>query len=210
MAFLFLDDPQIAILVLLAEIIFILALLMGWYFGARRLNIDLHHLVVYIAVPVQFVLLVLWMLPKPLKSLDFLLDAPIKNWNLLAHFILGLITIGLALGVVITFIIYRGVPLTVLRKVRPVMIAILLLWIVTFSLGAWNFYKKYYPAEEEEEEEPNGSYPYPSSTGSYMLTDPFDKLHWKKDYLFKAHSDCRSFEPQNCSFVVFPLHSSHV
>ncbi|MFW9917730.1 MAG: hypothetical protein ACFFGZ_19165, partial [Candidatus Thorarchaeota archaeon] len=66
MAFLFLDDPQIAILVLLAEIIFILSLLTGWYFGARRLNITLHHRVVYIAVPVQFGLLILWMIPKPL------------------------------------------------------------------------------------------------------------------------------------------------
>ncbi|MFW9917166.1 MAG: hypothetical protein ACFFGZ_16285, partial [Candidatus Thorarchaeota archaeon] len=156
-----------------------------------------HHRVVYIAVPVQFGLLILWMIPKPLKSLDFLLDDPIKNWNLLAHYILGLMTIGLALSVVITFIIYRGIPLTVLRKVRPLMIAILLLWIVTFSLGAWNFYKKYYATEEKKEEEvPNGnSYPYPSSADSYMPTDPFEKLDWRKDSTFEA---CWSIKYLSC------------
>ncbi|MHA2233554.1 MAG: hypothetical protein ACXAB4_13815 [Candidatus Hodarchaeales archaeon] len=162
MAVLFLEDSQIALIILLAESILILALITSWILGARRLNITLHHRVVYSAIPANLTLILLWMLPKPLKRFENLLQDPIKNWNLLAHYILGAITITMAVGVILTFIVNREIPLVILRRARPVMIAILFLWIVTFSLGAWNYYNRYLVSEENEDDD--NFDPYPSSS----------------------------------------------
>ncbi|MFQ5977267.1 MAG: hypothetical protein ACE5OZ_03925 [Candidatus Heimdallarchaeota archaeon] len=163
MAVLFFEDPQIALIILLAETILILALITSWILGARRLNITLHHRVVYSAIPANLTLILLWMLPKPLKRFEYLLKDPVKNWNLLAHYVLGAITISLAVGIILTFIVNREIPLVILRRARPIMIAILFLWIVTFSLGAWNYYNRYLVSEEEENEDDDFN-PYPSSS----------------------------------------------
>ena len=130
--------------VLMIETVVVVVLLIGWYFGARRLNFNLHHGVVYSIIVAHILTLGLWMIPIASGALPFLLTDPVRFWRPLAHFILGILALvfGIILGIL--FLIKRDIPLKLLRSARPLMILTLALWIISFVLGLVNYLSRYF------------------------------------------------------------------
>jgi hypothetical protein len=136
--------PLIASSVLLVESIILLILIMGWIYGARRLNFNLHHVAVYTIIVAHILTLSLWMLPIASGVMPFLLTNPLRFWRPLTHFILGSLALvfGMILGII--FLIKRDIPLNLLRRARPLMILTLSLWVLSFVLGFATYLAKYY------------------------------------------------------------------
>ena len=133
----------IAILILMLEIGFFIILITGWYFGARRLNLKLHHGVVYGLIGVQLIIIGLWMLPRALLFLPYLFADIPRSLPIILHVSLGLITISLGVFIVIVFLLNREIPLALLKKIQPVMVVVLGCWIITFILGVTNYFLSY-------------------------------------------------------------------
>ncbi|MFX1252762.1 MAG: hypothetical protein ACFFCZ_14240 [Promethearchaeota archaeon] len=133
----------IAILILMFEIGLFIILLTGWYFGGRRLNLRLHHGVVYGLIGVQLIIIGLWMLPRALLFLPYLfVDIP-RSLLIILHVSLGLITISLGVFIIIVFLLNREIPLALLKKIQPVMVVVLGCWIIAFTLGVTNYFLSY-------------------------------------------------------------------
>ncbi len=124
---------------MLFETILISSLVIGWYFGARRLNIDLHHWMVYGATPVHAIIWFLWMLPAVLRSLPRALQDPIPRIFPLLHWTSGLIALILSISITITFLLNKDIPLGLLRRIRPFMIVTIICWTIAFVLGIYIF-----------------------------------------------------------------------
>jgi hypothetical protein len=129
----------IPLLVLIFEAILIGSLLIGWYFGARRLNIDFHHWMVYGVTPVHAVIWFLWMFPAVLRSLPRALQDPIPRIFPIIHWTSGLIALILSISITIIFIFNRDIPLGLLRRIRPLMIVTIICWSIAFILGLYIF-----------------------------------------------------------------------
>ena len=125
----------IPLIVFLLELILICSLLIGWYFGARRLNLTLHHWMVYSISSVHFIVWLIWMFPKSLNALPFLLSDPFNKLLPLLHYTMGLIAVISSLTLVVIFIFNQDIPLGLLRRVRPLMILTLICWAIAFTLG---------------------------------------------------------------------------
>ena len=61
-------DVDTATIVLISESAIMGALLLGWYFGARKKNIQLHRFIGYGALAVHLVAVLLWMVPRAMAS----------------------------------------------------------------------------------------------------------------------------------------------
>ncbi|MFX0064931.1 MAG: hypothetical protein ACFFC7_22370 [Candidatus Hermodarchaeota archaeon] len=133
----------IAILILMIEIGLFIILITGWYFGARRLNLKLHHGVVYGLIGVQLIITGLWMIPRALSFLPYLLPDITRNWPIILHISLGIITMSLGIFVIVIFLLNREIPLALLKKIQPVMVVVLGCWIITFALGATVYFLSY-------------------------------------------------------------------
>ena len=119
-------------IILFAEIALILVLGLGWVFGSRRLNLKRHHRAIYSVLGLHLITVFLWMIPS---GSNWIWNPSSGSWLLFVHAILGIIPIILGIIVIIAFIITPGMPLQLLRKAKPAMIAILILWVVAFILG---------------------------------------------------------------------------
>ncbi len=60
---------EISAMVLVIELVIILGVAFGWWYGARRLNLKLHHGAVYLLVLVHLLTVGLWMIPRSLAKL---------------------------------------------------------------------------------------------------------------------------------------------
>jgi len=125
----------IPLIVLLLESILGILLFLGWFLGARRLNIQLHHWMVYSATSIHLFIWFLWMFPKSLASLPSALSNPLARILPLAHWTSGLIALSLSLLIAIIFLFNRDIPLALLRRVRPLMIITIISWLIAFILG---------------------------------------------------------------------------
>ncbi|MFW9845656.1 MAG: hypothetical protein ACFFD6_02825, partial [Candidatus Thorarchaeota archaeon] len=125
----------VASMVLVAETVIVIVLLIGWLLGARRLEFKLHHWAVYSIILIHSVTVGLWMIPRALSFASDIMTDPVGNWPIILHDTLGIIAVILGIIVGMTFMVRRGMPLKLLKRTRPVMILILVLWITSFCLG---------------------------------------------------------------------------
>ncbi|MHA2141881.1 MAG: hypothetical protein ACXADC_12795 [Candidatus Thorarchaeota archaeon] len=125
----------VASLVLIAETVIVIMLLIGWLFGARRLEFTLHHWAVYSIILIHSITVGIWMIPRALLFMDSVIADPVGYWHVILHDTLGIVAVILGIIVGVTFIIRRDMPLKLLKRFRPVMLVILVLWITTFFLG---------------------------------------------------------------------------
>ncbi len=130
---------QIAILVMLFETVMMAIILLGWYYGARRLDLKLHHRAVYSMVFVHLVGVTLWMIPRALSISSEVFENPGTYWYLIVHNILGFVALSMGIVLSLLFILKPDMPLSLLRRARPAMILVLIVWSVAFILGAWAF-----------------------------------------------------------------------
>lgn len=125
----------ISIIAIVIESLLFVMLLVGWYFGARRLNLSLHHWMVYSLIPIHSVFLFLWMIPRFLVVLTTLPVTPIGGIGMIFHGIFGILAGVVIILIVILFLLRRDLPLNLLRKTRPLMFVALLMWVILFIGG---------------------------------------------------------------------------
>ncbi|WXG41720.1 MAG: hypothetical protein WED07_13315 [Candidatus Freyarchaeum deiterrae] len=128
-----------AIIVLPVEIALVAALIIGWRFGARRLNLRLHHGIVYSVIATQVAIIILWMAPSALTYLSSF-SYPNENLFIIVHAIVGLVTVGLGVTLITIFLLRPKAPLQLIRRARLVMITTLAIFIIVAAIGAILFY----------------------------------------------------------------------
>jgi len=129
----------IAFLVLGIEIIILLVLLLGWVYGARRMDFKLHHKAVWFVVFLHILTVGLWMIPIAFARLTLALSNPLLYWYQIVHDTVGLLAIGLGAILVVMFLLKGGMPLKLLKKTRPFMFLTIGIWIIAFFLGFYWF-----------------------------------------------------------------------
>jgi hypothetical protein len=130
------DLYAVATSALVIEVLIIIVLLIGWLYGARRLDFRVHHRAVYSIVLVNSLIVGLWMIPQAINLASFgYFDDFSTSWHQILHDTLGLIAVALSIVVSAVFVVRRDMPLRLLKRTRPLMILILILWIITFVFG---------------------------------------------------------------------------
>ncbi len=126
-------------LVLILEISIVLVLLIGWIYGARRMNFKIHHRAVWFVALIHLLTVGFWMIPRSLERLSFMLANPIANWYQILHDAIGILAIGLGVILVLMFLVKKGMPLKLLKRTRPFMFLTIGTWILAFILGFYWF-----------------------------------------------------------------------
>ncbi|MHA1576130.1 MAG: hypothetical protein ACTSU3_02095 [Candidatus Thorarchaeota archaeon] len=129
----------ISYIVLVLEVIVLIVLIVGWIYGARRMDFNLHHKAVYFIALVHMITVGVWMIPRAIERLSLMLADPIMNWYQIVHDIVGIIAIGLGVLLVLIFLIRSGMPLKLLKSTRPLMFLTIGTWIIAFILGVYWF-----------------------------------------------------------------------
>lgn len=129
----------IPFLVLGIEIIILLVLILGWIYGARRMDFKLHHKAVWFVVFLHILTVGLWMIPIAIARLTLALSNPLLYWYQIVHDTVGLLAIGLGAILVVMFLVKGGMPLKLLKKTRPFMFLTIGTWIIAFFLGFYWF-----------------------------------------------------------------------
>ena len=126
-------------MVLVLEIFIVIVLVIGWIYGARRKDFNLHHRAVWLVALLHFLTVGFWMIPRALERLSFMLANPITNWYQILHDIIGIIAIGLGILLVLLFLLKKGMPLKLLKRTRSLMFLTIGMWIIAFILGIYWF-----------------------------------------------------------------------
>jgi hypothetical protein len=129
----------ISYIVLILEVIVLIVLVVGWIYGARRKDFNLHHKAVYFVALVHMLTVGVWMIPRALERLSLMLANPIMNWYQIVHDIVGILAIGLGVLLVVIFLARSGMPIKLLKQTRPLMFLTLGTWIIAFVLGVYWF-----------------------------------------------------------------------
>ncbi len=129
----------ISYIVLILEVIVLIVLVVGWIYGARRKDFNLHHKAVYFVALVHMLTVGVWMIPRALERLSLMLANPIMNWYQIVHDIVGILAIGLGVLLVVIFLVRSGMPIKLLKQTRPLMFLTIGIWIIAFVLGVYWF-----------------------------------------------------------------------
>ncbi|MFX0107652.1 MAG: hypothetical protein ACFE7R_05175 [Candidatus Hodarchaeota archaeon] len=125
--------------VLVLEIVVLVTLVLGWLYGARRMDFNLHHKAVYLVVLIHLCTVGLWMIPQAIQRASIMWNNPIANWYQIVHDIIGLLALGLGAILVVIFLLKSGMPLKLLKRTRPLMFLTIGVWVLAFILGAYWF-----------------------------------------------------------------------
>jgi len=104
-------------MVLVLEIFIVIVLVIGWIYGARRKDFNLHHKTVWLVALLHILTVGFWMIPRALERLSFMLANPIANW----------------------FLFKKGMPSKLLKQTRPIMFLTIGTWIIALILGIYWF-----------------------------------------------------------------------
>ncbi|TET09368.1 MAG: hypothetical protein E3J86_08435 [Candidatus Thorarchaeota archaeon] len=129
----------ISYFVLILEVIVLIVLVVGWIYGARRKDFNLHHKAVYFVALIHMLTVGIWMVPRALNRLTRMLANPIMNWYQIVHDIVGILAIGLGVLLVVIFLVRSGMPIKLLKQTRPLMFLTIGTWIIAFVLGVYWF-----------------------------------------------------------------------
>jgi len=127
----------IALAVMIAETVIVVAMMIGWLYGSRRMDIKLHHRVVYPATLIHAITVGAWMIPIALERFPIMMASPMENWYQITHDMLGFVAIGLGLIMGLLFGTRKEMPIKLLKKTRPVMLLTVALWVISFVLGLY-------------------------------------------------------------------------
>ena len=133
------DLNMIATMVMIIETILVVALMISWLYGARRMDFKTHHWGVYPVVFIHAITVSFWMIPSAMARLPIMLADPVGNWYQIAHDMLGFVGIGLGIVLALLYAFRRDMPLKLLKRTRPIMFLTIGVWIVSFLLGFYWF-----------------------------------------------------------------------
>lgn len=125
--------------VLILELFIVIVLMVGWIYGSRRMDYDLHHRAVWLVALLHFLTVGFWMIPRAFERLSFMLANPIANWYQILHDVVGILAIGLGVILVVMFLVKKGMPLKLLKRTRPFMFLTVGTWLLAFILGFYWF-----------------------------------------------------------------------
>jgi hypothetical protein len=125
--------------VLILEIFIVIVLMVGWIYGSRRMDYNLHHRAVWLVALLHFLTVGFWMIPRALERVSIMLANPIANWYQILHDAVGILAIGLGVILVLMFLVKTGMPLKLLKQTRPLMFLTVGTWILAFILGFYWF-----------------------------------------------------------------------
>ncbi|MFX0211795.1 MAG: hypothetical protein ACFFDT_37810, partial [Candidatus Hodarchaeota archaeon] len=111
-----LDNLQVAEITLILEILMFVLIFIGWFYGSRRLNIYLHHRIVYPIIFINGVAIYFQMIAGGIRAIHFgLLLHPFEgtNWLRIVHMILGATTMILVFILLLIFFLEPELPLKV-------------------------------------------------------------------------------------------------
>ena len=133
-----------ALITLTLEIIFIILLGIGWWWGSRQLNFTLHHFIVYPVIIINLLVIYSVMIASAAWRFDrgFALNE-IWDYVLLVHMIGGIIAEGLAITLIVIFFLEPRLPLKILKRARVIMFTTIITWVVTFCVGCLIYINKY-------------------------------------------------------------------
>ncbi len=129
-----------ALVIMIVETIIVVAMMIGWLFGSRRMFIKLHHRVVYPAILIHAITVGAWMIPIAFERLPLMLANPMENWYQISHDTIGIIAITLGLIMGLMFGPRKEMPIKLLKKTRPVMLLTVVLWVTAFILGLYWYF----------------------------------------------------------------------
>ena len=129
----------ISYIVLILEVIVFIVLIAGWIYGARRKDFNLHHKAVYFVALVHMLTVGVWMIPRALERLSFMMADPIQNWYQIVHDVTGMLAIVLGVLLVAIFLVKAGMPIKLLKSTRPLMFITVGTWVIAFLLGVYWF-----------------------------------------------------------------------
>ena len=133
------DLNTIAMIVMVTETILVVALMISWLYGARRMDFKTHHRGVYPVVLIHSITVGLWMIPIAIGRLPIMLADPITNWYQITHDMLGFVGIGLGIILALLYAFKRDMPLNLLKRTRPIMFLTIGVWLAAFFLGFYWF-----------------------------------------------------------------------
>lgn len=134
-----LDYNAIAMIVMVIETILVVGLMIGWLYGARRMDFKTHHWAVYPIVLIHSITVGIWMIPIAMGRLPIILADPVTFWYQIAHDMLGFIGIGLGIVLALLYAFKRDMPLKLLKRTKPIMFLTIGVWIIAFLLGLYWF-----------------------------------------------------------------------
>ena len=127
----------IALVVMIAETVIVVAMMIGWLYGSRRMDIKLHHRVVYPITLIHAITVGAWMIPIAMERLPIMLASPMENWYQITHDMLGILAIALGIIMGLMFGPRKDMPIKLLKKTLPVMLLTVALWVAAFVLGLY-------------------------------------------------------------------------
>ena len=129
------DLNLIAMIVMITETILVIGMMIGWLYGARRMDFKTHHRTVYPIVLIHSITVGFWMIPISIGRLPIMLSNPMVFWYQILHDMLGFVGIGLGIVLSLLYIFKRGMPLKLLKRTRPIMFLAIGVWVFAFILG---------------------------------------------------------------------------
>ncbi len=133
------DLNMIAMIVMVVETILVIALMIGWLYGARRMDFGTHHRAVYPIVLIHSITVGVWMIPIAIGRLPIMLANPMVFWYQIVHDMLGFVGISLGIILALLYVFKRDMPLKLLKRTRPIMFLTIGVWFLSFVLGLYWF-----------------------------------------------------------------------
>ncbi len=99
------------------------------------MDFKLHHRAVYPSVFIHAITVGAWMIPIAFERFPIMLPSPVENWYQITHDMLGFIGITLGTIMSLMFVTKKEMPLTLLKRTRPVMLFTVGIWLASFILG---------------------------------------------------------------------------
>ncbi|MFW9920985.1 MAG: hypothetical protein ACFFED_15400 [Candidatus Thorarchaeota archaeon] len=133
------DLNTIAMIVMAIETILVIGLMVGWLYGARRMDFKTHHRAVYPIVLIHSITVGFWMIPIAIARLPIMLANPMAFWYQIVHDMIGFAGIALGIILALLYAFKRDMPLKLLKKTRPIMFLTIGVWSAAFILGLYWF-----------------------------------------------------------------------
>ncbi|MCH8905798.1 MAG: hypothetical protein IH840_01815 [Candidatus Heimdallarchaeota archaeon] len=140
MAYFGYDDETFGGIILIIETLLVIALTIA-VIEARRLRTHVHRRIVIVVYIIQILIVLIWMGRSFLdaSAISLLLDTPLL-WTLTLHVTIGIVVLMLAGGWIIAMTVDPDIHVAKMKRGKPLMRTIYVLWVFNYLLGAFNYF----------------------------------------------------------------------
>lgn len=134
----------IGYIMLILEVIVLLVLVVGWIYGSRRRDFNLHHKAVYFIILVHLLTVGFWMIPRAIERVSIMLGNPLLYWYQIIHDFVGMFAIVVGVLLVVVYFVKTRMRPTLLKHTKSLMLLTVVTWIIAFVLGVYWFLLGYF------------------------------------------------------------------